>query len=162
MRLALAQLNVVVGDLDGNRELITGAIRDAREAGADLVLFPELAVTGYPPEDLLLRPGFVKAARASLDEIAAATEGITALVGCPLFDRDLANACAILSGGEIRGVYRKQFLPNYGVFDEHRYFAAGRDLVVLRCGTSSSAPRSVRTSGSRARPPPTSHSQAPS
>ncbi len=134
MRLALAQLNVIVGDLDGNRELIVGAIREAHAAEADLVVFPELAVTGYPPEDLLLRPGFIKAARASLDEIAVATEGITALVGCPLFDRDLANACAILSGGEIRGIYRKQFLPNYGVFDEHRYFAAGRDLVLLRCG----------------------------
>ncbi|WP_411277045.1 NAD+ synthase [Gaiella sp.] len=134
MRLALAQLNAVVGDLDGNRELVVDAIRESRAAGADLVVFPELAITGYPPEDLLLRPGFIKAARASLEKIAGATEGITALVGCPLFDRDLANACAILSGGEIRGIYRKQFLPNYGVFDEHRYFAAGRDLVLLRCG----------------------------
>jgi NAD+ synthase (glutamine-hydrolysing) len=134
MRLALAQLNAVVGDLAGNRALIVDAIREARGAGADLVLFPELAVTGYPPEDLLLRPGFVKAARASLDEIAPATEGITALVGCPLFDRDLANACAVLTNGELRGVYRKHYLPNYGVFDEHRYFAAGRELVLLRCG----------------------------
>src|SRR4051812_2763686 len=134
MRLALAQLDAVVGDLAGNRALIVDAIREARAAGADLVLVPELAVTGYPPEDLLLRPGFVKAARASLDEIAAATKGITALVGCPLFDRDLANACAVLVGGELRGVYRKHFLPNYGVFDEHRYFATGRELVLLRCG----------------------------
>ena len=134
MRLALAQLNAVVGDLAGNRALIIDAIREARGAGADLVVFPELAVTGYPPEDLLLRPSFVKAARASLDEIATATEGITALVGCPLFDRDLANACAVLTNGELRGVYRKHYLPNYGVFDEHRYFAAGRDLVLLRCG----------------------------
>jgi NAD+ synthase (glutamine-hydrolysing) len=134
VRLALAQLNAVVGDLDGNRELIVDAIRDAHAAGADLVVFPELAVTGYPPEDLLLRPGFVKAARASLDEIAVATDGITALVGCPLFERDLANACAVLSDGEIRGIYCKQFLPNYGVFDEHRYFAAGRYLTLLRCG----------------------------
>src|SRR6188472_4277725 len=134
MRLALAQLNAVVGDLAGNRDLIIDAIRESRAAGADLVLFPELAVTGYPPEDLLLRPGFVKAARDSLDEIAAATDGITALVGCPLFDRDLANASAVLGDGELRGVYRKHFLPNYGVFDEHRYFAAGRDLVLLRCG----------------------------
>ena len=94
MRLALAQLDAVVGDLAGNRALIVDAIREARAAGADLVVFPELAVTGYPPEDLLLRPGFLKAARASLDEIARATEGITALVGCPLFERDLANACA--------------------------------------------------------------------
>ena len=134
MRLALAQLDAVVGDIVGNRALIVDAIREAHTAGADLVVFPELAVTGYPPEDLLLRPGFVKAARASLDEIAPATDGITALVGCPLFDRDLANACAVLSGGEVRGVYRKQFLPNYGVFDEHRYFAAGRELLLLRCG----------------------------
>jgi NAD+ synthase (glutamine-hydrolysing) len=134
VRLALAQLDAVVGDIPGNRALIVDAIRLARAAGADLVVFPELAVTGYPPEDLLLRPGFVKAARASLDEIAAATEGITALVGCPLFDRDLANACAVLSAGEVRGVYRKQYLPNYGVFDEHRYFAAGRELLLLRCG----------------------------
>jgi NAD+ synthase (glutamine-hydrolysing) len=134
VRLALAQLDAVVGDIAGNRALIVDAIREAHAAGADLVVFPELAVTGYPPEDLLLRPGFVKAARASLDEIAPATDGITALVGCPLFDRDLANACAVLSGGEVRGVYRKQFLPNYGVFDEHRYFAAGRELLLLRCG----------------------------
>jgi NAD+ synthase (glutamine-hydrolysing) len=134
MRLALAQLNAVVGDLDGNCELIVDAIRDARAAGADLVVFPELAVTGYPPEDLLLRPGFIKAARSTLDRIATATEGITALVGCPLFDRDLANACAIVCDGAIVGSYGKQFLPNYGVFDEHRYFASGRDLVLLRCG----------------------------
>ena len=134
MRLALAQLDAVVGDLAGNRTLIVDAIREAHAAGADLVVFPELAVTGYPPEDLLLRPGFIRAARASLDEIAAATEGITALVGCPIFERDLANACAVLAGGELRGIYRKQFLPNYGVFDEHRYFAAGRELVLLEIG----------------------------
>jgi len=134
VRLALAQLDAVVGDLDGNRVLIVDAIREAHAAGADLVVVPELAVTGYPPEDLLLRPGFVKAARASLDEIATATEGITALVGCPLFERDLANACAVLSRGELRGFYRKHYLPNYGVFDEHRYFAAGRELLLLRCG----------------------------
>jgi NAD+ synthase (glutamine-hydrolysing) len=134
VRLALAQLNAVVGDLAGNRALIVDAIREAHAAGAELVVFPELAVTGYPPEDLLLRPGFIRAARGSLDEIAGATEGITALVGCPIFERDLANACAVLSHGELREIYRKQFLPNYGVFDEHRYFAAGRDLVLLGCG----------------------------
>jgi len=134
VRLALAQLNAVVGDLDGNRAKILDALADARREGADLVLFPELAVTGYPPEDLLLRPGFLKAARASLEQIAAATDGITALVGCPLFDRDLANACAVLSGGELRALYRKHFLPNYGVFDEHRYFAEGRELLALRLG----------------------------
>jgi NAD+ synthase (glutamine-hydrolysing) len=97
-------------------------------------VLPELAVTGYPPEDLLLRPGFVRAARASLEDIARAADGIVALVGTPWFDRDLANACAVCAGGEVRAVYRKHFLPNYGVFDEHRYFAEGRDLLLLRLG----------------------------
>src|SRR5262245_50738029 len=136
MRLALAQINTVVGDLDGNRSLILARLEDARGAGADLVLFPELAVTGYPPEDLLLRPAFVRAARRSLDEIAGATDGITALVGFPSFEGDLYNACAVCSEGEVRAVYRKRFLPNYGVFDEERYFASGRDLVMLRLGES--------------------------
>ena len=132
MRLALAQINVVVGDLDGNRERILAALADARSAGAGLVLFPELAVTGYPPEDLLLRPAFVRAAEASLREIAAACTDLTALVGTPWFDGDLFNACAVCSGGEVRALYRKRFLPNYGVFDEDRYFAAGRELLLLR------------------------------
>jgi len=134
MRLALAQIDTTVGDLDGNRSLILSRLEEARAAGADLALFPELAVTGYPPEDLLLRPGFVRAARRSLEEIAAATEEIAALVGTPHFDGDLYNACAVCAGGEVKAVYRKRFLPNYGVFDEERYFAAGRDLVVLRLG----------------------------
>ena len=127
MRLALCQIDTAVGDFDGNRELILSRITEAREAGTDVVLFPELAVTGYPPEDLLLRPGFVGAARASLEQIAAETRDIVALVGVPLFDGDLYNACAICADGGVRGVYRKRFLPNYGVFDEDRYFAAGRD-----------------------------------
>jgi NAD+ synthase (glutamine-hydrolysing) len=134
MRLALAQLNVVVGDLDGNREKMLASLREARSSGADLVLFPELATTGYPPEDLLLRPGFVRAARSSLERIAAECTGITALVGTPWFDRDLANACAVCADGRVQAVYRKHFLPNYGVFDEHRYFAEGRELVVIRTG----------------------------
>src|SRR5919109_106732 len=134
MRLALAQMNTVVGDLDGNRERIVARLDEARSAGAELVLFPELAVTGYPPEDLLLRPGFLRAARESLDAIAAETTGIAALVGAPHLDRDLFNACAVCVDGEVRAVYRKQFLPNYGVFDEDRYFQSGRDLVLIRCG----------------------------
>src|SRR5919201_6276445 len=123
MRLALAQMNTVVGDLDGNRDRILQRLEEARDAGADLVLFPELAVTGYPPEDLLLRPGFIRAAEDSLAQVARAARGIVALVGTPHFDRDLFNACAVCAGGEIRAVYRKRFLPNYGVFDEDRYFA---------------------------------------
>src|SRR5262249_27873992 len=134
MRLALAQINTVVGDLDGNRALVLDRLEEARAAGADLVLFPELAVTGYPPEDLLLRPAFVRAARRSLEEIAGATAGITALVGFPHFDGDLYNACAVCSDGEVVAVYRKRFLPNYGVFDEQRYFASARELPLLRWG----------------------------
>jgi NAD+ synthase (glutamine-hydrolysing) len=134
VRLALAQVNVVVGDLEGNRERIVGLADGARSQRADLVVFPELAVTGYPPEDLLLRPGFVAAARRSLEEIAHACAGITVLVGVPLFDEDLYNSCAVLADGEVRAIYRKRYLPNYGVFDEHRYFAPGRDLVLLRLG----------------------------
>jgi NAD+ synthase (glutamine-hydrolysing) len=134
MRLALAQINTTVGDLDGNRERILARLDEAKEAQADLVLFPELAVTGYPPEDLLLRPGFLRAAKRSLNEIARATRGITALVGVPHFDRDLRNACAICAAGEVKAIYRKRFLPNYGVFDEYRYFAPARDLYLLELG----------------------------
>ncbi len=134
MRIALAQINSVVGDLDGNRDRILARLAEARAADADLVLFPELAVTGYPPEDLLLRPGFLRAADKSLRQIAAAATGIAVAVGTPLLDRDLFNACAICADGEVRTYYRKRFLPNYGVFDEDRYFQSGRDLVLLRFG----------------------------
>jgi NAD+ synthase (glutamine-hydrolysing) len=134
VRLALAQIDTVVGDLDGNRDRVLARLEEARAGGADLVLFPELAVTGYPPEDLLLRPGFLKAAARTLAEIAAATQGITALVGTPHLDRDLFNACAVCADGEVKAIYRKQFLPNYGVFDEDRYFQPGRGLVLLRYG----------------------------
>jgi NAD+ synthase (glutamine-hydrolysing) len=134
MRLALAQINAVVGDLDGNRERILAALADARSQSAEIVLFPELATTGYPPEDLLLRPGFVRAAEESLRAIARETEGLTALVGTPWFDRDLFNACAVCANGELKTLYRKRFLPNYGVFDEERYFASGRELILLRHG----------------------------
>jgi NAD+ synthase (glutamine-hydrolysing) len=134
VRLALAQINTIVGDLEGNRERILDAFDDAREAGADLVLVPELAVTGYPPEDLLLRPGFLRAAERSLLEIARGTRGIVALVGTPHLDGDLYNACAVCADRGVKALYRKRFLPNYGVFDEDRYFARGRDLLLLRYG----------------------------
>ena len=134
MRLALAQINTVVGDLEGNRAHILASLEEARAEGADLILFPELAVTGYPPEDLLLRSAFVRAAEASVREIAAACTGVAALVGTPWFDRDLYNACAVCADGEIKAFYRKRYLPNYGVFDEDRYFAPGRELVLLRLG----------------------------
>jgi NAD+ synthase (glutamine-hydrolysing) len=134
MRLALAQINTVVGDLDGNRDRILARVEEAREEGVDLVLCPELAVTGYPPEDLLLRPGFVRAAERTLNEIAREVRGITAIVGAPYFDRDLFNTAAVLAAGEIKARYRKRFLPNYGVFDEDRYFAPGRELFMLELG----------------------------
>jgi NAD+ synthase (glutamine-hydrolysing) len=134
MRLALAQINTTVGDLDGNRERILARLAEAKDAGADIALFPELAVTGYPPEDLLLRPSFVRAAERSLAEIAREARGIVAFVGVPHLDRDLYNACAVCAAGEVKALYRKRFLPNYGVFDEHRYFAPGRDLFLLQHG----------------------------
>ena len=134
MRLALAQINTVVGDLDGNRDRILRGLEEAKEERADVVLFPELAITSYPPEDLLLRPGFIRAAEHTLEEIARACRGIVALVGTPHFDRDLYNACAVCAGGEVRAIYHKRFLPNYGVFDEDRYFAPGRELVLLEHG----------------------------
>jgi NAD+ synthase (glutamine-hydrolysing) len=134
MRLALAQINTTVGDLDGNREKIVGRMEEAKKAGAEIVLFPELAVTGYPPEDLLLRPGFVKEAEHTLEQIALSARGIVAFVGAPHFDRDLHNVLAVCAAGEVKAIYRKRFLPNYGVFDEHRYFAPGRDLFLLEFG----------------------------
>jgi NAD+ synthase (glutamine-hydrolysing) len=134
MRLALAQINTVVGDLDGNRERIVQRLHEARQAGADLVLFPELAVTGYPPEDLLFRPEFLRQARRSLDQIASDATDIAALVGFPWLERDLFNACAVCADGEVKAIYPKRFLPNYGVFDEVRYFQPGRDLLLLRIG----------------------------
>src|SRR3954449_13609435 len=131
MKLALAQIDPTVGDLDGNGDLIFARIEEARTAGADLVLLPELAVTGYPPEDLLLRPGFVRAAGASLERIAAETRDIVALVGVPLFDGHLYNACAICEDGKVAGWAKKWHLPNYGVFDEKRYFSPGGELAVI-------------------------------
>ena len=134
MRIALAQINPVVGDLAGNRELILGHLADAKAQDADLVLFPELSVTGYPPEDLLLRPGFVRAAERSLETIAREARGIVAVVGTPHFDRDLYNAAAVCAGGEVKALVRKRFLPNYGVFDEFRYFAPGDGLTLFEAG----------------------------
>src|SRR5580765_1943878 len=128
-------MNSVVGDVDGNRERIAARLDEARAAGADLVLFPELVVTGYPPEDLLLRPAFVRAARSSVERLAELSGGIAALVGAPQLDGGaLYNACYVLADGKLRGVYRKHLLPNYGVFDEDRYFEPADDLVLLQLG----------------------------
>jgi NAD+ synthase (glutamine-hydrolysing) len=125
LRVALCQLNTVVGDLGGNAERIMAALAEAEDGGADLAVFPELAITGYPPEDLLLKPGFVADNQAALMKVAAATQGCAAIIGYVDQGMDLYNAAAVCAHGAIQGVYHKQVLPNYGVFDEKRYFAPG-------------------------------------
>ena len=127
MRIALARINATVGDLDGNVAKIIAFIEHGRMAHADLILFPELVVTGYPPEDLLLKPSFLTASRASVDCIAEACTGVTAVVGYVGIDDDVYNAAAVIHDGQVKGSYRKQYLPNYSVFDEDRYFRAGRE-----------------------------------
>jgi NAD+ synthase (glutamine-hydrolysing) len=127
LRVALCQINTVVGDLDGNVARILAALDDAEAAGADLAAFPELAITGYPPEDLVLKPGFVADNRAALAKVAARTGRCAAIVGFVDAGRDLHNAAAVCQGGEVAGVYRKRVLPNYAVFDEQRYFTPGAD-----------------------------------
>ena len=136
MRIALAQVNTTVGDLDGNRGIILKALREAEEDGAELVCFPELSLCGYPPEDLLLKRDFLHACMASLRELAREVGETIVLLGAPDFSEDLFNAAAVLHRGGIVAMYRKHFLPNYGVFDENRYFAAGGEgLVVKVAGT---------------------------
>ena len=126
LRLAAAQLDLVVGDLEGNAARILDAYDRAEADGADLVAFPELAVTGYPPEDLLLRPAFVAQAGEWLEKLAARTGRAAAVIGFPHADRDLYNAAAVCAQGRVIGVYHKHLLPNYAVFDEQRYFEPGR------------------------------------
>ena len=125
--MALCQLNTRVGDLDGNVARILEALRRAEDEGADLAVFPELAITGYPPEDLLLKPGFIVDNKSALAEVAAATAhvGCAAVVGFVDAGRDLYNAAAVCAGGEVKATYHKRELPNYAVFDEQRYFARG-------------------------------------
>ncbi len=134
LRLALAQLDFTVGDIDGNTKKIITNIAAARDAGADVVVFPELAVTGYPPEDLLLKQGFVQDNVAAIKRIARDTKGITAIVGFVDVNSDIYNAAAVLHNGRIAGIQHKIFLPNYGVFDEDRYFQAGTGTSVYTLG----------------------------
>ncbi len=149
LRLALAQIDPTVGDVEGNAQLISESIERARDAGAQLVILPELCLSGYPPEDLVLRRDFLDAVRQGLDAIAADVDGTVALVGFPepverpeeeLEDFDplidappppAYNSLAVLAGGEVRAVYRKCDLPNYGVFDERRYFQPGSEPAVI-------------------------------
>ena len=131
MRVALAQINTVVGDIDGNAGRVAAALADAGEAGADVTLVPELAISGYPPEDLLLRPAFAAACREALVGVAAGVGRGLAVIGFPEWDGDCHNSAAVVADGRVQAVYRKRFLPNYGVFDEARYFRAGDGPMVL-------------------------------
>ncbi len=133
-RIALAQINPTVGDLRGNANMILDRITEAKSAAADIVLFPELALSGYPPEDLLLKPHFIHDCEQQLDRIAREIGDIVAVVGLPYIDDDSYNAAAVCSNGGVRDIYRKIYLPNYGVFDERRYFAPGGDIIVLDIG----------------------------
>ncbi|MDP2982862.1 MAG: NAD+ synthase [Candidatus Latescibacter sp.] len=134
IRITLAQINTTVGDLDGNVARCLDAAGKARENGSDLVVFPELALSGYPPEDLLLRPGFLRGCRKALEKFAAGAGEICAIVGLPDGLGPVYNAAAVVSGGKVHCIYHKMFLPNYGVFDEKRYFLPGRDPLSFRLG----------------------------
>ena len=136
-RIALAQINVTVGDFEGNLRKIVEAISHARDLEADLVVLPEMAVTGYPPEDLLFKPRFVDASVAAVNRIAGESKGIVAVVGFADRKEDIYNAAAVIADGRIADVYHKHFLPNYGVFDEDRYFQAGTEIPVYRLGRTS-------------------------
>ncbi len=131
LRVALAQINPTVGDIAGNARLINEYTAMARSEEASIVVFPELALTGYPPEDLLLKTHFLDAVGDALQDIAAQTQGIVALVGFPERADDVYNAAALLADGQVSAVYRKMYLPNYGVFDEQRYFQNGQRPAVF-------------------------------
>ena len=134
LRVALCQINTTVGDIGFNEALIAGGIEAARDAGAQLVAFGELAVTGYPPEDLLHKEHFLRDARAAVERLAKQTKGLVAVVGFPEHGDRVYNAAAILADGAVAGTYRKIHLPNYGVFDEQRYFAAGSRPGLIELG----------------------------
>jgi NAD+ synthase (glutamine-hydrolysing) len=130
LRLGLAQINTTVGDLDGNVAKVLEYVGRARELGVDLISFPEMTITGYPPEDLLLRPQFIRDNLDVLQGVVEGCQGITAVVGFVDQKQDIYNAAAIIHDGRLVDVYHKQFLPNYGVFDENRYFQAGTKCAV--------------------------------
>ncbi len=136
IRLALAQVNATVGDLDGNVQRVRAALARAREEGAALVAFPELVITGYPPEDLLHTPQVLDDNVAALPSLLPDTRGLVAVIGFVDVTRDIYNAAAVVADGVLAGVYHKQFLPNYGVFDENRYFQAGSLSPVFSAGST--------------------------
>jgi NAD+ synthase (glutamine-hydrolysing) len=138
-RVALGQINATVGDLEGNVRLIVRGIERARALGCSLVAFPELAITGYPPEDLLFKPAFIEANLRALDAVTQASRGLSVIVGFVDKRDDIFNAAAVLHDGRRAGVYHKQYLPNYGVFDENRYFQAGTESPVFVAGETTFA-----------------------
>lgn len=132
IKFGLAQINATVGDIGGNAEKITSLIREAKEQGCDIVIFPELSITGYPPEDLLLKKAFISSNLSAIKKVAASARGIVSVAG--FVDRDkngIYNAAALMKNGKIAGVYRKHSLPNYGVFDEKRYFKRGEKPFIF-------------------------------
>src|SRR3989475_4525727 len=139
LRVALGQINPTVGDFDRNVRMIVEAIDQARARGCALVAFPELAITGYPPEDLLFKPAFIEANLKALDEVTRASRGLSVVVGFVDKRDDIFNAAAVLHDGRRAGVYHKQYLPNYGVFDENRYFQAGTETPVFVAGDTTFA-----------------------
>ncbi len=135
IRIAIAQINCTVGDLDGNAKKIIEYLQKAKTLGADIVSFPELAITGYPPEDLLLKEAFIADNLEALKHVAKNVNEIVAIVGfVDKTGRDLYNAAAVIYKGEVKGICHKELLPNYGVFDEKRYFKQGKDSGIFRLG----------------------------
>ena len=137
LRIGLGQVNATVGDLEGNTRRVLDGLDRARGLGVDLVAFPELVLPGYPPEDLLFKPAFIEANLRARDDVVRASGGLTVVVGFVDRRDDIMNAAAIAHDGALAGVYHKQYLPNYGVFDENRYFQAGTDTPVFQVGSIS-------------------------
>jgi len=134
LRIGMAQINTTVGDFRGNKEKIGKAIDEARALGIDLLTFPELSLCGYPPEDLLFKPQFISETRKALDEVVSNSAGITAVIGFVDARENLYNAAAVIHDGRLVDIYHKIYLPNYGVFDENRYFQTGKKVPVYRFG----------------------------
>ena len=134
VRLAIAQVNFCVGDIKGNTRKIKKFIKIARQKRSDIVCFPELSITGYPPEDLLLNRSFIEDNLESLDEIRKSTEAVVAVLGFVDIKDGIYNSAAVISDTKLMDVYHKQRLPNYGVFDEKRYFEKGSVTPVYKLG----------------------------
>jgi NAD+ synthase (glutamine-hydrolysing) len=131
IRVALAQINLTVGDIEGNTQKIISYIKKAKSLDCDIIAFPELAITGYPPEDLLFKPSFIKANLKALEDIARESKKIISIVGFVDWQEDIYNSAAVLLGGKVVAKYHKNYLPNYGVFDEVRYFQRGNEITIL-------------------------------